>query len=103
MSKPEDISEQDWGAARSAIHRDPSADLRTSIARAIATARAEGRAEPATAARFARLYDICRRILWADASTPAFENEQTKAAFDDLAEFMFMDGIDAAMKGGSNA
>lgn len=48
-------------------------------------------------ARFNRLYGICRRILWADASTPAIGSEQTKAALADLAEFLFADGIDAAL------
>lgn len=50
-------------------------------------------------ARFNRLYGICRRILWADASTPAIGSEQTKAALADLAEFLFADGIDAALSG----
>ena len=52
--------------------------------------------DTAISARFTRLYGICRRILWTDASTPAIGNEQTRAALADLAEFLFSDGIDAA-------
>jgi len=50
----------------------------------------------ASSARFARLYGIVRRIKWIDAETPALENDQTKGALGDLAEFLFMDGIDSA-------
>lgn len=49
-------------------------------------------------ARFARLYGICRRILWTNASMPAIESAQTKDAMSDLAEFLFMDGVDAALR-----
>jgi hypothetical protein len=55
--------------------------------------------DTAISARFNRLYGICRRILWANASTPAIGNEQTNSALADLAKFLFADGIDAALSG----
>lgn len=53
--------------------------------------------EASTAARFTRLHSIVARIRWIEASTPAFEDAQTKQAFDDLAEYLFAAGIDAAL------
>ncbi|PRD42066.1 hypothetical protein C5748_18080 [Phyllobacterium phragmitis] len=52
---------------------------------------------PAIAARFTRLHSICSRILWEDVGVPAIQNEQTKSALDDLSEYLFADGVDAAL------
>lgn len=49
------------------------------------------------AARFARLDGICSRILWTEIGVPALENAQTKTALEDLCEYLFAAGIDAAL------
>ena len=54
-------------------------------------------AEASTAARFTRLHGIVSRILWTDVGVPALDNEQTKAALGELAEYLFADGVDAAL------
>lgn len=49
-------------------------------------------------ARFSRLYGIARRVRWTEFGVPAIaEDAGSKQALEDLAEFLFNDGIDTAM------
>lgn len=57
----------------------------------------EEAADPALAARFARLHGICERIKWVDVGKPAMADAETRKALDDLAEYLFMAGIDEAL------
>lgn len=49
------------------------------------------------AARFNRLASICRRIKWIDVGKPALNDEPTRSAMADLAEWLLADGVDATM------
>jgi hypothetical protein len=50
------------------------------------------------AARFARLYGIVRRLRWTDYGVPALAEDKGSAqALIDLCEFLFADGMDAAI------
>ena len=53
--------------------------------------------EVTASARFARLYGICRRLRWSDYGVPARESPEAKQALEDLCEYLFMDGVDAAL------
>lgn len=58
------------------------------------------RSDPSIA-RFARLLGICHKIKWTDHRTPATGNDETDAALEDLAEFLFLDAVaDLTTQGG---
>lgn len=54
--------------------------------------------EVAASARFSRLYGICRRLRWSDYGVPSRESDDARKALEDLCEYLFMDGIDAAIR-----
>lgn len=54
--------------------------------------------EASTAARFTRLNGIVSRLKWVGATDLAVDDEATQAALQDLAEYLFADGIDAALQ-----
>lgn len=58
--------------------------------------------EATGAARFNRLAGIVRRLRWKDVGVPAMEDAETKAALEDLSEWLFMDGIDIALAARAN-
>lgn len=62
---------------------------------------AEAADDASTAARFARLYGIVRRLRWLDLGIVAIEaGSDSSAAMQDLCSFLFADGIDKAVSGG---